>query len=142
MKNDIQQTLSDHNLKATDARKFLLETISIEKRPVDAQSLIEIMQKKLGVDRVTIFRILNTLTAHGILRRLEFQEGKARYEISSDDHHHLICENCGAIEDIPDTMVPKIEKEIARDHDFLIKRHTLEFFGLCKNCQKRVKFKD
>jgi Fur family ferric uptake transcriptional regulator len=138
MKINFSQTLIYHKLKVTDARKFLLEAVAKEKTPVDAQSLIELMQKELQVDRVTVFRILNTLTAHGILRKLEFQEGKARYELNNEDHHHLICENCGKIEDIPDTIIPEIEKELGGKHSFLIKRHSLEFFGLCNDCQKKA----
>jgi len=47
-----------------------------------------------------------------------------------------MCENCGKIEDIPDTTLPSFEKEIAKRHKFLVKRHSLEFFGLCDECQK------
>lgn len=134
--HNLTKTLTEHKLHVTDARTFLLETVAKEKTPVDASTLIERMQEKLGVDRVTVFRILNTLTAHGILRKLEFQEGKARYELNDEDHHHLVCESCGAIIDIPDTLIPKIEKDLEAQHDFLIQRHSLEFFGLCKDCQK------
>jgi len=88
--NDINKTLAAHDLKVTEARKFLLETIVKEKKPIDAQTLIGIMQKKLDVDRVTVFRILNILAEHGIIRKLEFGEGKARYELNSGDHHHLM----------------------------------------------------
>lgn len=128
--------LDKHYLKSTQARICVLELLENEQSPTDAQFLIDTIQKKLKVDKVTIFRILNLLTQHGILRRLEFGEGKSRYELATEDHHHLICQTCGAIEDISDCNIEALEKEIKNKKNFLVKLHTLEFYGICKNCQK------
>lgn len=130
------KTLSAHKLKSTEARVALLEDLKTHDKPVDAQHLIEHLQKTLDVDRVTVFRMLNILTEHGILRKVELGEGKARYELASTDHHHLICENCGEIEDVSDCNLIGLEEEIQMKKHFLIKRHSLEFFGLCNNCQQ------
>jgi len=140
MMNDIDFTklLAKHDLKITQARVSLLELMAKEDKPLDAQYLTDILQKASQVDKVTIFRILNVLTEHGILRRLEFGEGKARYELNTEDHHHLICQNCGKIEDISDCNIGALEKEIKQKKHFLVKLHTLEFFGLCSNCQKKT----
>ena len=132
---DFPKLLTKHDLKITQARIALLNFIDKEKTPVDSLSLIENLQKSFSVDKVTIFRILNTLTEHGILKRLELGEGKARYELNTEDHHHLICQSCGSIEDISDCNIDALEKEIKEKKHFLVKLHTLEFFGLCKNCQ-------
>ncbi|MGH7204499.1 MAG: Fur family transcriptional regulator, partial [Candidatus Levyibacteriota bacterium] len=110
--------------------------IEKEKKPLDSQFLIDTLKQTFQVDKVTIFRILNVLTEHGILRKLEFGEGKARYELNTEDHHHLICQNCGSIEDISDCNIGALEKEINQKKQFLVKLHTLEFYGLCKECQK------
>lgn len=135
---DFTKLLTKHDLKITQARVSLLELIEKENKPLDAQFLIDTMQHSSQVDKVTIFRILNVLTEHGILRRLEFGEGKARYELNTEDHHHLICQHCGKIEDISDCNIGALEKEIKQKKHFLVKLHTLEFFGLCENCQKAV----
>jgi len=134
MKQGIEETLSSHHLKITGKRKALVELIAKAKKPVDAQFLIEHLQKDQDVDRVTVFRILNILTEHGILRKLEFGEGKARYELNSSDHHHLICESCGSVEDVSDCNIGELEAEISKKKNFHIKRHSLEFFGLCDRC--------
>jgi len=133
---DFTKILTKHDLKITQARISLLELLEKEKKPVDSQFLIDTLQKGLQVDKVTVFRILNVLTEHGILRRLEFGEGKARYELNAEDHHHLICQNCGSIEDISDCNIVALEKEIKQKKHFLVKLHTLEFYGLCSDCQK------
>lgn len=133
---DFTKLLTKHDLKITQARIALLELIEKEDKPLDAQFLIDTLQMSSQVDKVTIFRILNVLTEHGILRRLEFGEGKARYELNTEDHHHLICQNCGKIEDISDCDISTLEKEIRQKKHFLVKLHTLEFFGLCADCQQ------
>lgn len=130
--------LTKHDLKITKSRIALLELIQKEERPVDSQFLIDVLQRTSEIDRVTIFRILNILTEYGILRKLEFGEGKARYELNTKDHHHLICQNCGSIQDISDCDINALEKEIKLKKHFLVKLHTLEFYGLCKDCQKTL----
>jgi len=137
MKNDIAGTLSSHNLKVTGTRKALVDLVEKAKKPVDAQFLVETLQKNGEVDRATVFRILNVLTGHGILRKLEFGEGKARYELNNSDHHHFICESCGTVEDVSDCNIGELEEEISKKKKFHIKRHSLEFFGLCNNCFKK-----
>ncbi len=124
-------------LKVTPVRIAALQLFESAERPLDAQFLIDHLQKKRAVDRVTVFRLLNAFVASGLLRKVEFGEGKARYELAGkSDHHHLICESCGAITDVADTIIPTIEKELQKEYHFLIQSHSLEFFGLCKNCQK------
>jgi Fur family transcriptional regulator, ferric uptake regulator len=69
--------------------------------------------------------------------QIQFQEGKLRYELAGKEHHHhLVCENCGKIEDVLSRVIPALEEEIKNKHKFLVKRHSLEFFGLCEDCQK------
>jgi Fur family ferric uptake transcriptional regulator len=137
MKNDIAETLSSHNLKVTGTRKAVVDLIEKAKKPVDAQFLVENLQKKGDIDRATVFRILNVLTGHGILRKLEFGEGKARYELNKTDHHHFICTSCGLVEDISDCNISELEEEISKKKKIHIERHSLEFFGLCDNCFKK-----
>src|SRR5258708_13361413 len=120
MKTDIAETLSSHSLKVTGTRKALVELVATAKKPVDAQFLIENLQKEQDVDRVTVFRILNVLKGHGILRKLEFGEGKARYELNNSDHHHFICESCGAVENVSDFNIEELQAEIRKKKKFHI----------------------
>lgn len=135
-KADFNKILNKHDLKTTQARIWVLKLIEDQGEPVDSQFLINSIQKSFQVDKVTVFRILNILTEHGIIRRLDFGEGKSRYEFNTKDHHHLICQDCGKIEDISDCNIASLEKEINQKKQFLVKLHTLEFYGLCKDCHK------
>jgi Fur family transcriptional regulator, ferric uptake regulator len=123
-------------VKNTPARSAIMEFLSNSITPVDVEQIINYLRsQKLNTNKVTVYRILDFMLNNGIVKRLEFGEGKYRYEIQKDHHHHLICTNCGQIDDIPGEFLEGFDENIREVKGFLIKRHTLEFFGLCKNCQ-------
>ena len=128
---------SSLGIKTTPARLMVLELLIQKGIPADVETILSYLHKKdLHVNPVTIYRILDLFVEKGIAHRFEFNEGKFRYEIAKKDHHHLVCQECGAIEDISDCGVEDLEKKIARKKQFIVKRHALEFFGLCQNCQE------
>lgn len=123
--------------RKTPARRAITEYLSLTDSPVDVEQIINYLRSKsLNTNKVTVYRIIEFFYKEGIVNRLDLQEGKFRYEIKKSDHHHLICENCGKIEAVSDTVIPEMEKEIQQKQHFLVKRHSLEFFGICSNCQK------
>lgn len=131
------QLLQNAQLKITNARKVTLHFLEKEARPVDVEEIVaHLRTHDLATDRATVYRMIETFLEKGIITRLEFGEGKYRYELAGSDHHHLVCENCGRIEDISDCGIERWEKEIKKKKGFIIKHHSLEFFGLCKLCQQ------
>lgn len=125
------------NLKNTPARAAISNFLMNSTFPVDAAQVMEFLHSKnLKTNKVTVYRNLEALYKKGIIDRFEFGEGKFRYELKKEHHHHLICNNCGAVEDVPGEYLSTLESKIKSRNDFLIKSHLLEFFGICKNCQK------
>src|SRR5690606_10224904 len=93
-----KQELSEVGLKGTRVRLALLELLQDEGHPLTASEIIDALDRvQITADQATIYRILDIFTKKGILTRYEFQEGKFRYELAGNEHHHLICENCGNI---------------------------------------------
>lgn len=136
--HDCKKELRDVDLKATPARLEILKLLEISKKPVDVASIIYYLSsKKIGTDPATVFRIINMFTNRGIARQIQFNEGKFRYELANKaDHHHLICQKCGSIQDISDCSIDILEKEIAGKKGFKVSYHSLEFFGVCHLCQR------
>lgn len=133
-KDELQKVL----LKATPTRIAVMKFLESADGPVDVSMIRDYLaQKDVDTNPATIFRMMNDFLQKGITKEIQLEEGKARYElVSKGDHHHLVCENCGKIVAVKDNFIPKMEKELGAKHKFLIKRHALEFFGLCSNCQK------
>ena len=74
---------------------------------------------------------MNSFTEKGLTKQINLNEGKARYEISrNDNHHHLICQNCGSIEDISDCPIDALEKEIQEKKNLLSKLTRLSFWSM------------
>lgn len=136
-KHDCIQELRSANLKATPARLGILAALEQTDMPLDVSSLIAYLRKQqVKADKVTVFRIINALTDKGLVTPIQLGEGKFRYEHSAKpDHHHFICERCNSITGISDCNVDTLQKDIQKKKRFLIKRHSLEFFGVCALCQ-------
>lgn len=136
--HNCKDELKEASLKATPTRLAVLGILESSDKPIDVASITKYLYKnKIRADKTTVFRIINSFTDRGITKQLQLNEGKFRYEhASKKDHHHLICESCGSIEDISDTFIADIQNKIKRNKKFLVKRHSLEFFGICKDCQK------
>jgi Fur family transcriptional regulator, ferric uptake regulator len=136
--HDCKEELRTFKLKATPIRLSVTSFLEKTQHPIDANSIISFLKtENIKVDPATIFRMMNDFVKSGFAKEIRFEKGKARYELASKgDHHHLICESCGKIDAISDNFIPELEKEIEDKHKFLVKRHTLEFFGLCKDCLK------
>ncbi|MEK7546910.1 MAG: transcriptional repressor [Patescibacteria group bacterium] len=125
--------------KATSSRISVLEMLGRTKRPLSAQDVIDELGKK--INQATIYRILKVLKEKGLIRQIDFRHNHAHYEISgSDEHHHLVCVYCGRIEDVHDCGIENTYALVLRHskHFSDIRQHALEFYGVCKSCNKKT----
>lgn len=138
IQHDCKEELNEVELRATPARIALMQLLEKSDKPLDVQSMIEFLeQKDIKTDPATVFRIINMFTEKGLVKPIQLNEGKFRYELTAkEDHHHLVCEKCGDIEDISDCNINALEKEIEKMQQFKVTSHSLEFFGICKSCQR------
>lgn len=136
--HDCLEELRNADLKVTPKRLAVLKVLEHTDKPIDIATITDYLEaNNIKTDPATVFRIINSFTNKGITKQIQLHEGKARYEhASKKDHHHLICDKCGSLEDVSDNFIENIEKTIQHKKKFLIKRHSLEFFGICKQCQR------
>lgn len=134
---DFKDLLHSLSLRATPARLAILGLLARTSKPLDIQSILEYLKRNtIQTDPATVFRIMNIFTKLGVTSQIQLFDGKTRYElVSRGDHHHLICEKCGSIQDVDHCIIPSLEEKIANTKHFQVKRHSLEFFGLCQKCQ-------
>jgi len=128
--------LHKSGLKATMARIATLRVLEKNHKPLS----IGILQKKTGakkVDTVTLYRMMQSFQEKGIVRRVDLRHTHAHYELATRaDHHHITCEMCGKIEDIPwCDLAPIVKKALCQSSAFSkITDHTFELFGVCNAC--------
>jgi Fe2+ or Zn2+ uptake regulation protein len=135
IRTSVKDILASHRLEATPARESILRICIASDKPLDVNYVAEKMGDKAHL--ATVYRTLEKFVASGILERVDFQEGKFRYEYMHDHHHHAICNSCGKVEDVEDRGIEVIESNIKSKTGFTVTRHALELFGLCNTCHKK-----
>ena len=90
-------------------------------------------------DLATVYRAMQLLESLEIVKRFDFGDGIARYELLRDGddghHHHLVCTRCAGIVEIEDCFSRELEEQVASRNGFTAVTHRLEFFGVCPACQ-------
>jgi len=123
--------------RLTSQRRKILETLTHYPQSV-REIKTSLKRKGINTDKTTIYRNLDFLTGLNIVDRTQFKGKGARYELVDGDnhHHHLVCDNCNEVSDI--SMDEKsLLKNVAQKTKFAVKSHSLEFYGLCVNCQTK-----
>jgi Fe2+ or Zn2+ uptake regulation protein len=139
MQHTPQTILQNIGLKKTEARIALLEILLTTKKPISATVIFDFL-KKSGIDKVTVYRTLDTLEEKGAIKKVATGEREMKYEImhEGDDHHHIICLKCKKVADFTgcnaDTL---IKKALAQVEGFQsVSHHTFDIFGICTKCSR------
>ena len=127
----ITEILKLGKLKITPIRLKLMDALEHATEPIRAKDLV----KQVKSDIVTVYRNLETLNRLGLVSQVFLDQKEAYFELKAGHHHHAICENCGRVSDIHDLGHKKLDDEALKASGFdSIRRHSLEFFGICKSC--------
>ena len=89
-----------------------------------------------NVSMGTVYRNLRSLSQAGDIRELDTPGNPSRFDGNSSHHYHFRCEICGRVFDLDETVDRTLERKVARKTGFEVKRHYLEFIGICSGCQK------
>jgi Fur family transcriptional regulator, stress-responsive regulator len=132
---DYEQMLRGADLRVTRPRLAVLTAV-YDHPHADTHSLIEAVRDDLGeVSPQAVYDVLRALTDAKLVRRIEPAGSVARYESRvGDNHHHIICRNCGAIADV-DCAVGETPCLTASDaHGFSIDEAEVIYWGRCPTC--------
>lgn len=143
----LKTKLQNSQYKLTHQRKVVLEVFA--EHPgchLSAEEIHDILkQKSADIGLATVYRALELLCGEdiGILQKIEFGDGCARYELNvtepnTHQHHHLICTSCKRVIEFSEDMLDTLEADIAQKCGFKVTDHQVKFFGLCEECQKKL----
>ena len=129
-------------LKATLPRLKILEIFQKNSvRHLSAEDIYRLLlSENLEIGLATVYRVLTQFEQAGILSRNYFETGKAMFELNEGSHHdHIVCLDCGRVEEFQDDEIEKRQHEIADKHGFEIVNHTLAIYGHCvkPDCKHR-----
>ena len=100
----------------------------------------ELLNEGEDIGLATVYRVLTQFEQAGILERHHFESGKAVFELKSDGHHdHLVCLQCGRVEEFYDPEIEKRQTAIAKERGFRLQEHSLSLYADCTkaNCVYR-----
>lgn len=99
-----------------------------------------VKEKSPEIGLATVYRTLELLSELKVVDKINFGDGVSRYDLRQEGarcfHHHLICTQCGAVQEIQEDLLGEVERKVERDWSFKVKDHRLTFHGICKNCQE------
>lgn len=126
--------------RITGPRQAILEILRRHPHPMTNKEILAALPKD-ECDLATVYRSMHLLQEMGMVKRFDFGDGAARFELVrlDDDghHHHLVCTVCSIIIEIEECFSREWEEQIATRHAFKAVSHKLEFFGICPGCQAR-----
>jgi Fur family ferric uptake transcriptional regulator len=126
--------LKSTGLKATLPRLKILEVFQRgTQRHMTAEDVFRVLlQERSDIGLATVYRVLTQFEQAGILSRSHFESGKAVYEINEGTHHdHLVCLDCGRVEEFYDAEIEKRQHAVARAKGFDIAEHALSLYAHC-----------
>ena len=134
--------LKSSGLKATLPRLKILEIFQGSVvRHLSAEDVYKLLlAENLDVGLATVYRVLTQFEQAGLLSRNHFESGKAVFELNEGSHHdHLVCLDCGLVEEFFDDEIEKRQHRIAEERGFKLSEHALALYGNCvkDNCPHR-----
>ena len=140
---DLRRRFREKQDKVTPQRQKILQTfIDNQEKHLSAEDVYLLLQvDSPDIGLATVYRSLEMLEELGFLHRIEFGDGKSRYELATGEsthaHHHLICLSCGTVLEFGDDLMETLESFVSRTADFEITDHQVKFYGYCSECRKR-----
>ena len=138
------EELKNSGLKATLPRLKVLEVFQkSSQRHMSAEDVYKhLLAEGADVGLATVYRVLMQFEQAGILSRNHFEAGKAVFELNEGKHHdHLVCLDCGRVEEFFDPEIEKRQRAIAAQRGFELQEHSLALYAACskKHCSHRGK---
>ncbi|WP_374522174.1 ferric iron uptake transcriptional regulator [Hydrogenophaga sp.] len=128
------EELKSTGLKATLPRLKILEVFqNARQRHMTAEDVFRVLlNDRSDIGLATVYRVLTQFEQAGLLTRSNFESGKAVYELNEGQHHdHLVCLDCGRVEEFFDPEIEKRQQMVAQARGFALQEHALSLYANC-----------
>ncbi|EKU49819.1 Fur family transcriptional regulator [Staphylococcus massiliensis] len=141
----VKQQLQQSSYKLTPQREATV-TVLIENEAdhLSAEDVyLKVKDKAPEIGLATVYRTLELLAELKVVDKINFGDGVARFDLRKEGakhfHHHLVCMECGSVDEIEEDLLPQVEDKVEKDFNFKIIDHRLTFHGICDSCQQKGK---
>ena len=125
--------------RSTLQKQAILDVLRSSQKMVTAEEVYgRVREKYPNVSLGTVYRNLQNYSQQGLVRRTLLTDGKARFELAGNiHHHHLICLTCGETAEVPWCPVGPEVTAFMTERDFLPVSHQFEVYGYCRQCRSK-----
>ncbi len=125
--------LKEHQIKITPQRLAIIELMD-RYGHISVRDIYEKIKANFpSLSLATVYKNINAMMENNFIKELKIVGQDNKYELTKEKHSHMICQECGSIEDIMiDTL--GLKKSIPSDSGFLVEDISIQFFGKCKKC--------
>ncbi|MCH5336750.1 MAG: transcriptional repressor [Campylobacter sp.] len=140
-----KKILRQGGLKYTKQREVLLRALyhnDIHYTPESLYMEIKRNEPDLNVGIATVYRTLNLLEEAEMVTSISFGAAGKKYELANKPHHdHMICKNCGKIIEFENPIIERQQSLIAKEYGFKLTGHLMQLYGVCSECNHKIKVK-
>ncbi len=135
---DIARRLAEQGYRLTPQRIMVISAIEDSDGHISAEEIYaQVIAKYPQVNISTVYRTLELLKRLGLVTETDFGEGRVRYHpVGKGHHHHLVCQDCGAIIDLDESVLTSLKGALLREYQFSADLRHLAIFGRCVKCSK------
>jgi Fur family ferric uptake transcriptional regulator len=140
LRDRLEAYMNKEGLRSTAQRRLVTDTFFQSEGHLSIEELLsQVRQRDPKVGYATVYRTLKLLRDSGLANERNFGDNISRYEVAHEDahHDHLICTECGNIQEFEDEAIERLQDTIAERYGYKLTRHKHDLFGLCPNCQKK-----
>ena len=133
----LKKVLKKEGLRYTLQRQAIWDELSASDEHRDAEEIyLALYNSGLKVSHATVYRTIDVLVKNNLVRKLDLGDGRARYENKMDTahHDHLICVQCGKIEEFMDNVIENRQEVIVENFGYRLIRHIHQLFVICDEC--------
>jgi Fur family ferric uptake transcriptional regulator len=134
----IVDKLAEQGYRLTPQRLMILSAIEESDSHISAEEIhARIVARYPNVNISTVYRTLELLKRLGLVTETDLGEGRVRYHpAEKGHHHHLVCQECGAIIDLDESLLTPLKSALLREYGFNADLKHLAILGCCVNCDK------
>ncbi len=134
---DIINELSQQGYRLTPQRMMILSAIETSDNHISAEEIYaQVVAKYPHVNISTVYRTLELLKRLSLVTETDLGEGRVRYHPApKGHHHHLVCQECGAIIDLDESLLAPLKSDLLREYKFRANLKHLAILGCCVKCR-------
>ena len=121
--------------RVTTGRKAVAEVVVAAQHCTAEEILERVQQAHSEVHPSTVYRTLETLEEAGLIEHVHFGHGPARWLLANDMSHHLVCEACGRVQQVPRQLFDHVRDQLKSEYGFAIDLHHFANVGRCADCR-------